>query len=381
MLEINAFSSLLLVFVFFLLFFRKNNSLSNKLLAFVFLLPGINFIVNILILTNLIDFVPWVFFLFQITGSIFGPVTYYYINSLTAHKTTTTDKVLFAFSTLIIIAIIYVGVSFYLLDGTAQFEYLEGLKHGPYPKDVEYCSTAIFIHQLVYLTFNLVEVRGYRLKMERQTANLSKVKVVYLYRFTILLWLLTLITVALYIIVDETIYVEYVNLPVVVVIIFLFILYYAFHEHTVFTLKQYEHHKEMVNLSMSEGKTTVSYILTKEEIESQPPLLYEQIADIISENGHYKNPEVNIQVLAEDMDKPVYIIADAIKSGGTTFYELIRKTRIKKAKEMLLDENCKFSVDGIGKEVGFSGRSSFYRAFKKYENVNPTVLKSQNADS
>src|SRR5690606_4220519 len=137
------------------------------------------------------------------------------------------------------------------------------------------------------------------------------------------------------VIVDEIIYVEYVNLPVVVVIIFLFILYYAFHEHAVFTQKQYEHHKEMVNLSMSESKTTARYIPAKEGIELRSPLLYEQIKDIITKNGHYKNPEVNIQVLAEDMDKPVYILADAIKSGGTTFYELIRKTRIKKAKERL----------------------------------------------
>lgn len=377
MLEINILSSMLLVFVFFLLFFRKNNSLSNKILAFVFLLPGINFIVNILILTNLIDYIPWIFFLFQITASMFGPVTYYYINSLTAHKTTMTDKVLFGFSILIILVIIYVGVSFYLLDGTARFEYLEGLKHGPYPNDMEYCSTAIFIHQLVYFTFNLVRVRKYRLKMERQTSSLSKVKVFFLYRFAILLWLLTLITVALYIIVDEIIYVEYINLPVVVIIIFLFILYYAFHEHAIFTLKEYEHHKEMVSLPFSEIATTEAPV--KQNIEAQL-LLFKQIKDTLYKNEHYKSPEIDIQILAESIDKPVYIIADAIKRGDTTFYELIRRIRIEKAKEMLLDENCNFSVDGIGKEVGFSARSSFYRAFKKYENVNPTALKSQNVN-
>ena len=352
--------------------------MSNKLLAFVFLLPGINFIINILILTNLIDFVPWIFFLFQITASLFGPVTYYYINSLTAHKTNTTDKVLFGFSALIVLAIVYVGVNFYLLDGQARFEYLEGLKHGPYPNDMEYCSLAMFIHQLVYLTFNLIEVRRYRLKMEQQTSDLSRVKVGYLYRFTLLLWLLTFITVALYIIVEETIYVEYINLPVVVVIIFLFILYYAFNENTVFTFKEYEQHKKMVSLFLPDGSIT-SPPLADDEIKAQL-LLYEQLKEIIYKNEHYKNPEVNIQMLAKDIDKPGYIIADAIKSGGTTFYELIRKTRIEKAKEMLLDPNCNFSVDGIGREVGFSGRSSFYRAFKKYENVNPTELKSQNAN-
>ena len=379
MLEINIFSSILLVFLFFLLFFRKNNSLPNKILAFVFLLPAINFIVNILILTSLVDYVPWMFFLFQITASLFGPVTYYYINSLTEHQTNFTDKILFAFSILIVVLIIYVGISFYLLNDIAQFEYLQGLKHGPYPKNMEYCSLAMFVHQLVYLTFNLVEVRRYRLKMMQQTSNLSNVKVSYLYRFTILLWILTFITVVLYIVVEETIYVEYINLPVVVVVIFLFILYYAFHEHTVFTFEEYEHHKEMIYLPISESKITISNISVNDNTEEQL-LLYKQIKDTIETNGFYKNLELNIQILSKEMDKPAYIITDAIKSNGTTFYDLIRKTRIEKAKEMLLDESCHFSIDGIGKEVGFSNRSSFYRAFKKYENASPTELKAQNID-
>src|SRR5690606_11947959 len=149
----------------------------------------------------------------------------------------------------------YVGISFYLLNGQAQFEYLEGLKHGPYPKDMEYCSMAMFAHQLVYLSFNIVEVRRYRFKMKQQTASISKVKVVFLYQYNHFLWLLTFSTVALYIIVEKTIYVEYIHLPVVVVLIFFFILYYAFNEHAVFTLQEYEHHKKMVSLPVSENKT------------------------------------------------------------------------------------------------------------------------------
>lgn len=371
MLEVNIISFVLLVFIFFLLFFREKNSLSNKLLGLVFLLPGLNFIVNAFILTNLINYVPWMFFLFQITGALFAPVTYYYINSLTAHKPNKTDKVLYGFSILIVLSLLYIAVNFYLLEAQARYVYLEDMKHGPYPKALEYYSTLVFIHQLVYFTFNLIEIRRYRLRMEQQTSDLEQVKVGYLYRFTLLLWLLTFITVILYIIVEETRYVEYLNLPIVLDVVFLFILYYAFNKGAIFTVNEYHHHLELATiLPVSSEKMKV-----RAEDERTPSQLFEQMKSAIYTNELYKNPEINIQTIANYMEKPVYLLSDTIKRSDVTFYELIRQIRVEKAKEMLLDKDCLFSVDGIGKAVGFNSRASFYRAFNKYEKESPGALK------
>lgn len=341
-------------------------------MGLVFLLPGLNFIVNALILTDLINYVTWIFFLFQITSALFAPVTYYYINSLTAHKTTKIDKVLYGFSALIVLSLIYIAVNFYLLDALARYDYLEGMKHGPYPKALEYYSTVVFVHQLVYFTFNIIEIRRYRLRMEQQTSDLEQVKVGYLYRFTLLLWLLTLITIILYVIIDETRYVEYLNLPIVLDIVFLFILYYAFNEGAIFNVNEYQHHLELaaiLSVSPEEKKVPAE---DEKIIQSQ---LFENIKTVIYTNELYKNSEINIQTIANYMKKPVYMLSDAVKCSDVTFYELIRQIRVEKAKEMLLDKNCLFSVDGIGKAVGFNSRASFYRAFKKYENESPGTLK------
>ena len=58
---------------------------------------------------------------------------------------------------------------------------------------------------------------------------------------------------------------------------------------------------------------------------------------------------------------------------GTTFTEFVSRTRIEKAKNLLLNPNLR--VSAIAYEVGFQSLTHFNRVFKKVIGESPTVYR------
>ncbi len=57
---------------------------------------------------------------------------------------------------------------------------------------------------------------------------------------------------------------------------------------------------------------------------------------------------------------------------GMNFNTYINKLRVEHAKELLEKRNFDISVSELGDECGFNSRTSFFRAFKKFEGVSPS---------
>ncbi|MDM1046119.1 helix-turn-helix transcriptional regulator [Myroides sp. 1354] len=57
---------------------------------------------------------------------------------------------------------------------------------------------------------------------------------------------------------------------------------------------------------------------------------------------------------------------------GMNFNAYINKLRVEYAKELLEKRNFDISISELGDECGFNSRTSFFRAFKKYEGVSPS---------
>ena len=75
---VNIITTINMVVMFAILFFRRNNSLPNKILALILLLPGIAYINNFLILSNSIHQFPSIVFITQISALIVAPLIYQY---------------------------------------------------------------------------------------------------------------------------------------------------------------------------------------------------------------------------------------------------------------------------------------------------------------
>jgi AraC-like DNA-binding protein len=95
---------------------------------------------------------------------------------------------------------------------------------------------------------------------------------------------------------------------------------------------------------------------------------------IIVDEKLYKSPDLNLKFLSEKSKIPQktisFILNHNIKKG---FNDYINEYRIHDALiKIKSNETQKLTLEGIAFEVGFSSRSTFYRAFKKVTTKHPS---------
>ncbi|WP_291959518.1 hybrid sensor histidine kinase/response regulator transcription factor [Maribacter sp.] len=99
----------------------------------------------------------------------------------------------------------------------------------------------------------------------------------------------------------------------------------------------------------------------------------QKVLDYVNEN--LAEPNLNVEHLADDMSLSRSQLYRKIKAiTGMTANELIRKIRLKKAKQMI--ESGSESISEVGFKVGFSSASYFSKCFKNEFGILPTELKS-----
>ncbi len=102
--------------------------------------------------------------------------------------------------------------------------------------------------------------------------------------------------------------------------------------------------------------------------------LFERLIDTIENTSCFKNMDLTIVDLANLMDIHYGKLSKVIKQKtNMNFNTFINKYRIEEAKSIIRDPQ-KFkglTFEVLGQEVGFKAKSSFYNAFKKFEETTP----------
>ncbi|WP_420603243.1 helix-turn-helix domain-containing protein [Flagellimonas sp.] len=98
----------------------------------------------------------------------------------------------------------------------------------------------------------------------------------------------------------------------------------------------------------------------------------------IKRNESFLKSNLTIIDLAEETNiHPKRISYSLNKQVGMNFNSFINKFRVYKAKELLLDKKSNhLSIEGVGMEVGFHTKATFYAAFKKFEGCTPAKFRS-----
>lgn len=119
-----------------------------------------------------------------------------------------------------------------------------------------------------------------------------------------------------------------------------------------------------------EGPSYVNSKYNKQEIDE----LYQGIIVIMEAEKPYLDPELNLNRLAQLVNSHPNMLSQCINQmEGKNFNDFVNQYRMKKALGMLSDDKYyNFSVEGIGLEAGFSSKTTFYTAFKKYTGHTPT---------
>jgi AraC-like DNA-binding protein len=107
----------------------------------------------------------------------------------------------------------------------------------------------------------------------------------------------------------------------------------------------------------------------KEKEEGLKAETMTRIEQYIQLNQPFLDPEFSLSDLSNALTLHPRIVSSAIKSTlGMGFPEYTNKVRFIYLEEQLQKkaEMLNFSIDAVAKMVGFSSRSGFYKAFKKY---------------
>lgn len=92
----------------------------------------------------------------------------------------------------------------------------------------------------------------------------------------------------------------------------------------------------------------------------------------------FLNPTLTIDTLAEEVGVATQGISLALNHHlGHHFFDYINSYRIKAASEMLASPDCEKTVLDISLESGFNSKSSFNTAFKKYMQTTPSQYRQQ----
>ncbi len=111
--------------------------------------------------------------------------------------------------------------------------------------------------------------------------------------------------------------------------------------------------------------------------------IYEKLTHRMEQEKLYKDPELNLNYVAQLLDVHPNILSQTINTmEEKNFYDYINRQRIEEFKRIAcLPENQKFTILSLAFESGFNSKTSFNRNFKKYMDCSPReFLRSRSID-
>jgi len=367
MLILNIITLANLILLFSLLYFRKDNSLPNKILALILINPGINFLSNIIVLSGYFYAFPYFYFFAQATCFLFAPLVYIYICLFTGSKIKRTNP-LFIITACCLLLTVYFCIEFSLMNSATQLAYLNGILNEPYPDQMVITNSLFILMQQVYFTAAALKVYQYKKTINQTLSNFDKTRWQYIYRFISIIWSLNLITIGLYATLPM-VQVEYIYLPLVLTAIYFYILACSFNQNSIFTQNDFKEFLEDNKLAVR--KIDPSSVQLKPEYEIEPHQTY--LLTFLSEKEPYTNPDLTLEMLAKEIEMPVNRLSLIINRGlNKNFYDLINEKRVEKSKILLKEMGTETTIEYVAYESGFNSRASFYRAFKKHTGITPT---------
>lgn len=112
--------------------------------------------------------------------------------------------------------------------------------------------------------------------------------------------------------------------------------------------------------------------------EADADELLKRLGVIMTQKELYTNPNFKLNDLAQELAIPKHQLSQLLNDNlGKSFKTYINEYRIDSACRILVNDH-QLSLEGIGYEVGFRSKSSFYTSFKKFKGLTPTQYLQQN---
>jgi AraC-like DNA-binding protein len=386
----SFFSISLFGFIFTTAFLIRRKPLAYYFFISVYFIYVTSLFVNLAMANGLIDRLPHLYRIVSPLQFLFGPLCYLFCRTTLRPYQKFQKKDLLHFIPFLVSAIGLIPI--FMLSGAEKLEliYSNSVYPSPWYKPDTFGLSYVvvlrvkFVFFLGYLVFMWKMLFDFKKFATAELQSNNRVLIAWLYFDTILQ---SFLGVAILV---SAIWIEYFNDTILVqmTLVCLEIIASAFFliarpellkgllfENAILSpdlqYADYQGYKEKKDLDVhGEGESIdLSHQVNDEKDLWLKSETMRRIEQYIQLNQPFLDPEFSLSDLSIALTLPPRIVSSAIKSTlGMGFPEYTNKIRFIYLEEQLQKkaEMLDFSIDAIAKMVGFSSRSGFYKAFKKY---------------
>lgn len=342
------------LFASIILWFRKENRLSNRFLALLLLAFSLWLIHTFYSISGIYAQDPNFYFRPIYYSFAFGPLIYFYVRSITNNE--------FQFKAIYYLHFIPVlfQASLYLFLFFQTYNYKNWYwqnVHYPYTYKIEFDGT--FLSLAIYLGFSIYLLIKYQKWIINNYSESSKIK---LNRLKLILALFLLLCLFWFLeVILRTFYTQYSDFTILLMGILILLL-------ALLGINQ----KDLGHINFNNADHP-----KKTKITEIDPQVIDTILSRMKEEKDYLNPALTLKEFAHNCKYPSRVISEHINHGlKKTFHDFVNEYRVQEVVNILKSEDKNhYTIESIAYDAGFNSKATFNRIFKKVVGVAPSQFK------
>jgi AraC-like DNA-binding protein len=358
------------------LFFKRNRSLADQILAFFLL--GFSFIhvQHLVLQKGYLNEIPYLDPVMGIILSALGPLFYFYVRAMTGEQELLKKS---SMHWLILIPSV-LNLLFLLLTRKA------GQLHNYYYADsgsgTKYTLINLLLllgmtaYLLLYLIASIRVLNRHTSNIKASYSNVKRLQLGWLKDLIMILMVFSCIIAPVTILIADT-KVSQLSIAYFSTFIYFIIVYKSLNYSTVFSP---DLPADIVVSSLTEIALPVVERYQKSTLSNAQVEEYGHVIEIfLVSNKLLYEEDLSLKQMADVLKLSPHVLSEVInRYYNKSFFDLINSFRVEEAKKQLkhMDE-LNITVEGIGYNCGFGSKTTFYRAFKKHTGHTPTGYVAQ----
>lgn len=355
------------IFLSLILFTKKENPVANKLLGAAILAYALDIVNTLFVYNGFYESNPY--FMGMISGMpfLYAPSIYLYSRTIGEKSTSFDKKNFFHFIPFFIIQVIGIILFIFVID----IEYKNSLLHygGPRPLEVLIIGALIPVYGITYMVLSIRESRKFNQRIVDNFSNIEKIKLDWLMYLLVGLTVIWILEIVQYIATDgltKSNTTLYVSIYIAVSILIYSIAFKALHQPEIFLGSP----DKDVDITEERDEHYAKSRLSKEAADE----IIIHLNKIMNTEKPYLKPDINASLLAEMLNISSHNLSQVLNSHlKQTFYDYINSYRVEEVKKLISDDKeMKFTLLNHSYDAGFSSKSAFNNAFKKFTGKTPS---------
>lgn len=349
---------------------KKGKTLSNKLLAIVFIMISIVVINLYLIVIRVEISVPQLLFIDDTFMFAYGPLLYLFTQSVLFKDYILQKRSIVYFIPFIVAICVVIGIVMSVNTETISLT-TEQINSQQIPKYFLIGGILMLIHVFYYLFKSKNEVNKVLGKVKEQYSSFNQDN------FKLLRFILNsfIILFSLSLIHSLLPFVGVKNGLLVTLLLMILFMFYFINSVLLKLLNQSSSESGAITqTSFEEKEKYAGSRLSKTDLNAY----VNRLGDYMKNKERFLDSELSINDLSSELEISSKMLSQIINEGFTcSFFDFVNKYRIDAAKAFFLNQdNEKRTIQEVMYDSGFNSKSSFNTAFKKFTKVTPTQFKN-----